>query len=126
MTSRLLTASLIAAAAGMVSAQAAQADCPVAGKYRVVGRVPGAVGSYQGKAFISKSETGGCLMMWGDPNSSKGAGEFADGVLTINFTVEGSGRKGVVKYTRAPNGDLHGVWWYNKAPNEWGTESLLH
>jgi hypothetical protein len=89
-----------------------------------VGHGPRDVTTYQGKAVISDSGSG-CKLVWGAPNSSEGTGEYADGVLTIRFILDANGRKGVVKYTRAPNGDLHGVWWYNTTPDTWGTESLL-
>jgi hypothetical protein len=122
--SRFSTACILAAAGSIFSAQAAQADCPVSGTYRVVGHGPRDVTTYQGKAVISDSG-GGCKLVWGAPNSSEGTGEYSDGVLTIRFILDANGRKGVVKYTRAPNGDLHGVWWYNTTPDTWGTESLL-
>jgi hypothetical protein len=122
--SRFSTACILATAGFIFSVQAAQADCPVSGTYRVVGHGPRDVTTYQGKAVISDSGSG-CKVVWGAPNSSEGTGEYSDGVLTIRFILDANGRKGVVKYTRAPNGDLHGVWWYNTTPDTWGTESLL-
>ena len=102
----------------------ADASCPVAGRYVVVGRTPGATGSYQGEAVITDKGQG-CYMTWFPPNASEGAGEYSNGTLTVHFTFANGGASGVVKYTRAPNGDLHGVWWTNDKPNNWGTESLL-
>lgn len=111
---------------GFVTASLAQTwspDCPIAGRYQVVGRQPGETASYTGEAIIS-ANPGGCRMQWFPPNTSEGTGTYVSGVLTINFTFENGGR-GVVRYTRAGNGELHGVWWMNANPDAQGTESLL-
>lgn len=79
---------------------------------------------YTGEAEISSSGNG-CFMKWSPPNTSDGSGDYTNGVLTIRFTFE-SGVTGVVKYTRAPNGELHGVWWEDRNPDSWGTESLVY
>ncbi len=114
-------------ALGTTAATVARADsgCAVAGRYTVVGRVPGAVGSYQGEAVVSVGKGEGCIMKWFPPNASEGSGDYTNGTLTIHFTFAGNGRSGVVRYQRAPNGDLHGVWWTNDKPDAWGTETLL-
>jgi len=102
----------------------AQANlCPVAGRYHVVGRIPGATGSYQGEAEITGNATG-CSMRWFPPNDSFGTGDYANGVLTIYFTFAQNGNSGIVKYTRAQNGEMHGVWWMNGNEGNQGTETL--
>lgn len=115
-----LALALVAMTAGPLSAQGG--SCPVAGSYSVVGRVPGAVGSYQGEAMIS-AQGSGCYMRWYPPNDSEGSGSYANGVLTINFTFA-NGYSGVVRYTMAPNGELHGIWWMNSNASNQGTETL--
>jgi hypothetical protein len=114
-----------AAAVFAIFCDVAEADygCPVTGKYSVIGRGPRATNSYQGEASISESG-GACRVEWFPPNTSRGSGEYANGVLTVHFTFA-SGQTGVVRYTRAPNGDLHGVWWTDDKPSVWGTESLF-
>ena len=114
-------AALAAAEPGL--AQTWSPDCPIAGRYNVVGRVPGATGSYTGEAIIS-ANPGGCYMKWYPPNASEGTGTYVSGVLTIRFTFTNGG-SGVVKYNMAPNGELHGVWWMNNSPDNQGTETLM-
>lgn len=98
--------------------------CPVAGRYWAVGRNAGAVGSYQGEVIVSPA-SGGCQVQWLAPNESMGFGTYSGGVLTVNFTFQkGAGGSGVVRYTRAGNGELHGTWWMNGYENIQGTETL--
>ena len=97
-------------------------SCPVAGNYLVIGRVPGATGSYTGNATIS-ANAGGCHVRWYPPNDSEGTGTYANGQLTIYFTFANGG-SGVVKYDRSPNGELHGTWWMNGNESNQGTETL--
>lgn len=102
----------------------AESGCPVAGRYAVIGMTPRNFVKYSGEATIS-ARGSGCAMTWSAPNTSDGTGDYTNGVLTIRFTLAESGESGVVKYTRAPNGELHGVWWLNRDPGSWGTESLV-
>ena len=97
--------------------------CPVSGRYFVIGRHPGGTGSYKGEAIIS-SNPGGCHVRWFPPNDSSGSGTYSNGVLTIYFTFAANGASGVVKYNRASNGELHGVWWMNGGESNQGTETL--
>lgn len=102
-------------------AQTYSADCPTAGRYALVGRVPGATGSYTGEATVSANGSG---MKWFPPNASEGTGTYVAGVLTIYFTYANGAGSGVVKYTRANNGEFHGVWLMNNNPENQGTETL--
>ena len=124
-TSARIAAALAAVsiASIMPQAHAQSGGCPVAGRYAVVGRVPGSNNSYKGEAIVSANATG-CAMRWFPPNDSAGTGTYSDGVLTIYFTFANNGVSGVVKYNRAPNGELHGVWWINGNEANQGTESL--
>lgn len=97
--------------------------CAVAGRYGVVGRVPGASGSYKGEAVIVANSTG-CEMRWFPPNESAGTGHYSNGVLTIHFRFANGGATGVVRYQRAANGEMHGVWWMNGSESSQGTETL--
>jgi hypothetical protein len=123
--SRLAVAfTAMAFAGGALSALAAEGPdaCPVAGRYAVVGYVPDATNPYRGEATISPSGAG-CYMKWSPPNESDGNGDYSDGVLTIYFTFANGG-SGVVKYTRASNGELRGTWWMDADPGRKGTETL--
>jgi hypothetical protein len=91
-----------------VPAQAQSGICPVAGRYFVIGRLPGGTGSYTGEALISATATG-CQVRWFPPNDSFGTGDYSNRVLTIYFTFAQNGASGVVKYNRAANGELHGT-----------------
>lgn len=122
---RKLTGALLAAGAALVPihfASAQSGSCPVAGRYAVVGQVPGVAGSYRGEAIISANATG-CAMRWFPPNDSFGTGSYSNGVLTIYFTFANGG-SGEVRYTRAANGEMHGVWWMNGNPANQGRETL--
>jgi len=103
--------------------QTYSAACPIAGRYSVMGRNPGATGTYQGEAIISASGSG-CYMKWFPPNASEGTGSYSGGVLTINFTFAANGGSGVVKYTLTTTGEFQGVWWMNGSPNNQGSETL--
>lgn len=105
-----------------IPAHGQAAKCAVAGQYNVVGRIPGSNNSYTGTAQITSSMTG-CSVRWFPPNDSTGSGTYANGVLTVRFTFT-SGGKGTVRYTRAANGELHGVWWMDGRQSEQGTETL--
>lgn len=104
-------------------ASAQSGFCPVTGRYSVLGRQPGGSGTYRGEAMIS-SNASGCHVRWFPPNDSVGTGHYANGVLTIYFTFAQNGASGVVKYTRAANGELHGTWWMNGNEAHQGTETL--
>lgn len=122
---KLVAASLVMVATGSALSAWAEASsevCPVAGRYSVLGYVPGAANPYRGEATISPSGTG-CAMKWSPPNESDGTGDYTNGVLTIYFTFAGGG-SGVVKYTHAPNGELRGTWWMDVDPARKGTETL--
>jgi hypothetical protein len=119
----LLVASVAGAHFATVPANAQSGYCPVAGSYRVLGRHPGGSGTYTGEALISATATG-CQVRWFPPNDSFGTGDYSNGVLTIYFTFAQNGASGVVKYTRAPNGELHGTWWMNGGESQQGTETL--
>jgi hypothetical protein len=106
-----------------VSDAKAQSSCPVAGRYEVIGRNPGAAGSYTGEALITDSGTG-CEMYWFPPNESSGSGSFGDGVLTIHFTLANGTGSGVVRYALAGNSELHGIWWVHGHEADQGTETL--
>lgn len=115
----------LAAGAALVPAQIASAQsglCGAAGRYGVVGRIPGAAGSYRGEAIVAANATG-CEMRWFPPNDSFGTGSYSNGVLTIYFTFAAGG-SGVVRYERAANGEFHGVWWMNGNESNQGTETL--
>lgn len=101
----------------------AQAACPVAGSYNLVGRVPGGTQNYKGTADIT-AYGDGCYMRWYPPNDSEGTGAFANGTLTINFTFAVGGGTGVVRYTLMPNGQMEGVWWMTASPDRQGVETL--
>ena len=118
----LIVAGCLGSLTSLVSTAAAQSTCPVAGRYAVVGRIPGATGQYTGEAVIAANATG-CEMRWFPPNDSSGSGTYSNGVLTVYFTFANGG-SGVVRYTRASNGELHGVWWMNGNENNQGTETL--
>jgi hypothetical protein len=104
------------------AAQTSSPQCPIAGRYSVVGYVPGAVSPYRGEAIISASGTG-CHMKWFPPNDSEGKGDYTDNVLTIYFTFA-NGAPGVVRYTRSANGEMNGTWWMDGSPSSKGTEKL--
>lgn len=111
------------AAPTMPAALAQSGTCPVAGRYMVLGRSPGESGTYTGQAVVSANSTG-CHVQWFPPNDSSGTGTYVDGVLTVYFRGASTGASGVVKYTRAANGELHGVWWMNGNESNQGTETL--
>jgi hypothetical protein len=115
---RTVLLSTCACALAAASAAQAQSTCQIAGRYGVVGRIPGAIGSYKGEALISANATG-CYMRWFPPNDSEGTGTYSSGVLTIYFTFANGG-SGVVRYERAPNGEFHGVWSMNANPSAQG------
>lgn len=121
-TARVLVAITATLGIGPPAANAQSGYCPVAGRYFVVGRIPGATGSYKGEALISANATG-CAVRWYPPNESSGSGDYTNGVLTVYFTFANGG-SGVVKYNRAANGELHGVWWMNGNESNQGTETL--
>jgi hypothetical protein len=127
MKSTLLTALAVVAAvsvpAPFMTAGAQGGYCPVSGRYSVLGRQPGASGTYRGEALISATATG-CQVRWFPPNDSVGTGDYSNGVLTIYFTFAQNGASGVVKYNRASNGELHGTWWMNGNEGNQGTETL--
>jgi hypothetical protein len=114
----------VAVVGSALSALAAEGSgaCPVAGRYSVVGYVPDSTNPYRGEATISPSGTG-CYVKWSPPNESDGNGDYTNGVLTIYFTFANGG-SGVVKYTRASNGELRGTWWMDANPARKGTETL--
>lgn len=117
---------LVAAATSAIvptNAASAQGLCAAAGRYAVVGRVPGGSGSYKGEAVIVANSTG-CEMRWFPPNESVGTGTYSNGVLTIYFRFANGGGTGVVRYQRAANGEMHGVWWMNGNESNQGTETL--
>ncbi|HYD24832.1 MAG TPA: hypothetical protein VEB68_08535 [Croceibacterium sp.] len=118
----LVAACPLALAAIATPAAGKSSACPVAGHYWVAGKLPGADTVYRGEATIS-ARRGACRMRWGAPNTSEGNGTYRDGVLTINFRFR-DGSSGVVRYTRAANGDMHGVWWMDASPNSQGTETI--
>lgn len=112
----------LASAVVATALQAQSKACPVAGRYFVVGRLPGAIGSYRGEAVISGKGTG-CHVKWFPPNDSQGSGTYDNGVLTIYFTFK-QGGSGVVRYMQSSPGVLDGVWWMNATPASQGTEKL--
>jgi hypothetical protein len=118
----LLVAGCLGSLAAISTAEA-QSRCPVAGRYAVVGRIPGATGQYTGEASITATDTG-CRVRWFPPNDSTGTGIYSNGVLSVSFTFANGGGSGIVRYTRAPNGELHGVWWMNGDEGNQGTETL--
>lgn len=115
-------ATLGAIAAFDSAAQVYSPECPIAGRYSVVGRIPGATGQYVGEAIISASGSG-CYMKWFPPNASEGTGTYVGNVLKINFTFENGG-SGVVTYTRTGTGVMHGTWYMLGNPDEVGTETI--
>ncbi|HVL29723.1 MAG TPA: hypothetical protein VM326_03280 [Sphingomicrobium sp.] len=125
MKSSVIGAAIVGAAIWTASAPAlAQGTCAVAGRYWALGRNAGGVGSYQGEVLISPTSSG-CHVQWFAPNESAGTGTYNAGVLTVNFTFQkGAGGSGVVRYTRAANGEMHGVWWMNGYEHVQGTETL--
>lgn len=127
MRSLIVGTAIFAAATASVavpeSALAQSGYCPVAGRYFAIGRGPGTNASYQGEAMISAIASG-CHVRWFPPNDSSGTGTYSNGVLTIYFAMAKTGAAGVVKYKRAPNGELHGVWWFNGQESVQGTETL--
>ena len=125
MTKQMALAAALAAIfnLGSTPALAQTGGCAVAGRYLAVGRLPGAVNSYKGEVVITSTATG-CHVRWFPPNDSSGTGTYAGGVLTVYFAFAGNGAAGVVRYTRASNGELHGVWWMNGNESNQGTETL--
>jgi hypothetical protein len=120
------TAMIAASSLGLLAScsqdAAADAPCPVAGRYAVAGQQPGGGGQYAGEAVISETPAG-CSMRWLPPNDSAGTGTFANGVLTIRFTFADGGT-GQVQYTRAASGELNGLWWLDGDEGNKGTENL--
>ncbi len=107
------------AAASIASVQAA---CPIAGQYAVKGKMNGAAHFYKGEAII-KDEGGDCFVRWLPPNTSQGTGTYADGVLTVYYTM--GGQPGVVRYERGPGGVLEGSFWPKGHPTTiLGVETL--
>jgi len=112
----------VAALLGVAVTASARAACPIAGQYAVKGKLTGASGSYKGEAVI-KDEGGDCFVRWLPPNTSQGVGTYADGVLTVNFSL--GGQPGVVRYERTDSGVLEGTFWPKGHPTSIsGVETL--
>jgi len=116
---------LLIASAGLfwpVELPAQSSDiCPVAGRYWLVGKMPGSSSEYRGRLTISRNN-GACRVKWDPPNESEGTGTFDNGVLTVNFRL--GSESGVAVYTRSSDGQLVGKWWLNSSPDAKGFETL--
>lgn len=118
---------IAAATTAIVLADAAppqrQADCPVAGNYRVAGTNPGG-GTYDGTMTI-RARDGECYLRWSKPNEAEGTGTYANGKLKVYARSAAGGEGTEITYTRQPNGVLKGVWHILEVNNEGnGTETL--
>lgn len=91
--------------------QAAPQAAPVPsieGRYAALGQNPNG-STYRGTAVIARSG-GGYVISWSIAGQSfSGAGNLRGNILTIQWTGSGGGG-GVVIYSVAPGGVLHGVW----------------